>query len=280
MYLAYIEKNDKPFSLLNLYKNIIYYVCNVLTVLLKKEFVELYLKLGQNIRSMDPSKLDYLLLKYYYVEIISFDIPLVYTGVSVSRKHEFTAPSGSHVIKCSDLHKSRIMFKSRANDLSFLFTYKTLEGIVTNIIKLLTPKASDVNYVLIIGCKEPLNILIIAAGVKRQIECVEFHVVERNQDHAIALEDLAKMTNMAETVKVFKIDFNFFKAVNRYCLAMSFVYAEGLKMAFALKLIFLCKDGTEILGSRDLYVIARDCNACTGRVASVSTKRLNVKCKM
>ena len=246
-----------------------YHVCVFLSVEDKKEFITLYL--NKHFENLRQKELYVEIAKFMYVpedkiEELTFNgaiKPSVFSTQSVSANLQF--------VQCSTVHKCRKQY-SRSQDKSYLFTFKSLNSIVSNVVSILKSSPMQVKQILIVGCQEPINILIMYFGITKLLgTTVQFVVVERLKQHADALIYL--IGKMSLKIKVEQIDFNFFKVTENFTVAINFVNSGGLKTFFALKLLSLCSGNTEILGTQLFFDTGRQCLSSNG----IRTKRNIIK---
>ena len=138
----------------------------------------------------------------------------------------------------AELIKSLEIYKKYERDMGdTILSLKTVDKIGEKIYDVARKKKSDKVEILILGCKEPLNIIMLMKKIEASSVKLSLTVIERNPEQASKLKNA--LTKFGLSVQTENIDFLFFDSVNKRFDAMITLISGSMSALVALKLCSL-----------------------------------------
>ena len=264
-FFGYTIKEYQPCNMYAVFQNIIRHICESLTLTEKQTYIKIYL----NHKNKHKGKRDDLLMeqldRFFWRPEPGCELESVVYSQDVRKEDSSQDGKGDSSTVCivrpipksehlsddiDDIFHKRLeqLRKSEMYDQIYLFKLHCLKTLGSNLIFLIRTNShnSSKSNILIVGCKEPINIIVLVLLVIRECPYIQLTVVERRTQQAKALHVLVESFKLQNVVNVIEKDFNKFQNCEvPYQIAITFVISSGLKPFFAVKFIALCANSTQ-----------------------------------
>jgi hypothetical protein len=268
-FFGYTIKEYQPCNMYAVFQNIIRHICESLTLTEKQNYIKIYLKHKKKHKGKRDDLLMGQLGIFFWKPEPGCELESVVYSQDVRKEdssQDFSQDGkGDSLTVCivqpipkseqlsddiDDIFHKRLeqLRKSKMYVHIYLFKLNCLKTLASNLIFLIRTNShnSSKSNILIVGCKEPINIIVLVLLVIRECPYIQLTVVERRTQQAKALHVLVENFKLQNVVNVIEKDFNNFQNCEvPYQIAITFVISSGLKPFFAVKFIALCANSTQ-----------------------------------